>query len=96
MILAALALGLGGVFSFGPAEASICGNHADIKKILGERYEETQRAFGIVNDTGLVEVFTSTGGTWSILLTSTTGRSCIIAAGHTWQEMEQALQGPEA
>ncbi len=94
--LTALAIGFGGFFSPAAAQAAICGQQADIKKILSERYKESQRAFGLVSDSGLVEVYTSKGGTWSILMTSPTGRTCVIAAGHTWQELDQALSGPAA
>jgi len=94
--LTALAIGSGGFFSPAAAQSAICGQQADIKKILSERYKESQRAFGLVSDRGLVEVFTSKNGTWSILMTSPTGRTCVIAAGHTWQELDQALGGPAA
>lgn len=92
----ALALGFGGIFASGNADASICGKHSEIKKILGDRYKESQRALGMVDTNGVVEVFTSNKGTWSILLTSTSGRTCVIAAGHTWQELNQVLAGPAA
>ena len=94
--LTALAIGFGGFFSPAAAQSAICGQQDEIKKILSERYKESQRAFGLVSDSGLVEVFTSQGGTWSILMASPTGRTCVIAAGHTWQELEQALTGPAA
>jgi len=94
--LSALAIGFGGFFGPAMGQAAICGQQGDIKKILSERYKESQRAFGLVSDRGLVEVFTSENGTWSILMTSPTGRTCVIAAGHTWQELDQALSGPAA
>lgn len=94
--IALMALMLGGIFVSPPAQASICGDHKNIKKILGERYSESQRAFGMVNQDGLVEVYTSSGGSWSILMTSSNGRTCIIAAGKAWQEFEQAMLDPAA
>ena len=94
--LAISVLLLGGFLFSQPAAASICGDHKNIKKILGDRYSESQRAFGMVNQDGLVEVYTSSKGSWSILMTSSNGRTCIIAAGKAWQEFEQAMLDPAA
>ncbi|MHA1545446.1 MAG: hypothetical protein ACTSUY_03335 [Alphaproteobacteria bacterium] len=78
------------------AEAAICGSYAQVKDLLSDRYKESPKSVGMVADKGVVQLFTSDGGTWSIILTSTQGRSCVIAAGHTWQEIKQVLAGAPA
>ena len=78
------------------AEAAMCGSHEAIQKILSDRYQESTRGLGLVSDRGIVELYISEKGTWSILMTMATGSSCIIAAGHNWQDMEAALTGPKA
>lgn len=92
----------GAVFAYGgfattdSADASVCGTRDDIRDMLVQRYDESRRALGLVSDQGLVEVFTSDKGTWSILVTSAGGRTCLIAAGDNWQELDRSLNGPSA
>jgi hypothetical protein len=78
------------------AAAAMCGTHDSVKKLLVDRYEESSRGLGLVSDQGIVELYTSDKGTWSILMTTSEGRTCVIAAGHTWQEFEVALDEPSA
>lgn len=78
------------------ASAAVCGTHAGMTKFLADRYEESTRGLGLVSDRGVVELFISQKGTWSILITGVEGRTCILAAGHTWKELEVALEGPAA
>lgn len=75
---------------YNPAHAtSMCGSHNDVTSLLSKRYKEARRAIGMVSDEGVMEVFVSSDGTWSIILTSTKGMACIIAAGKNWQEMKE-------
>lgn len=80
----------------GTADAAICGSYAQVKDLLSNRYKESPKSVGMVADQGVVQLFTSDGGTWSIILTSTQGRSCVIAAGHTWQDIKQVMVGAPA
>jgi len=80
----------------GGAGAAICGDYAQIKDMLAERYKESPKSVGMIADKGVVQIFTSEEGTWSILLTSTEGRACIVAAGHSWQDVKQVLAGAPA
>jgi len=78
------------------AEAAICGTRDQIQKILTDRYQESSRGLGLVSDQGVVELYISQAGTWSILMTTATGATCIIAAGHTWQDFAAEVDGPSA
>ncbi|MFV2092140.1 MAG: hypothetical protein ACC634_03560 [Hyphomicrobiales bacterium] len=80
----------------GGAEAAICGEYTKIKDMLAERYQEVPKSVGMIADKGVIQVFLSQEGTWSILLTSTDGRACIVAAGHSWQDVKQILTGAPA
>lgn len=64
----------------------VCGIRQDMVKSLLRGYRETQRAIGIANPTTVVEVLTSKSGSWTILLTSSSGESCIVSAGEAWEE----------
>ena len=78
----------------GPAKAAPpCGNHAKIVDFLGNKYKESRRVMGVVNSTAVMEIFMSPQGTWTIVITSTDGQSCITAAGEEWQDVPVAVAG---
>ena len=74
-----------------PANAQMnpsrCGAHDDIRAALSDRYEEKQSAIGMIGDHSLVEIYVSPSGTWTILMTRPNGSSCIMAAGHSWEQV---------
>ena len=81
----------------GPAQASMkCGDRTSLLKILSDKYKEKPRALGL-STTGkaMFEVYTSTTGTWTIIMTTTTGVTCIMAAGHSWEEAFNIAEGPQ-
>ena len=71
-----------------PAQAQVpCGTRGEIVKMLGSKYHERPRALGIANQANLLEVYTSTSGSWTILLTKPQGVSCIIGTGQSWEDV---------
>ncbi|MDP1699751.1 MAG: hypothetical protein Q8L53_02170 [Aestuariivirga sp.] len=71
-----------------PAQAlGMCGSRADFIKALSDKYQETGKALGIAGQVNLVEIFASKAGTWTILVTTPQGKSCIIAAGSSWEDL---------
>lgn len=83
---------LAGSWTF-PATAQrqlACGRREDMVKALLSQYRETPRAMGLANQTTVIEIFTSTSGTWTILLTRASGASCIVSAGEAWEESPPA------
>ena len=71
-----------------PAQAlGMCGSRADFIKALSDKYQETGKAIGIAGQVNLVEIFASKAGTWTILVTTPQGKSCIIAAGSSWEDL---------
>ena len=48
---------------------------------------ESGKAIGIAGQVNLVEVFASKAGTWTILFTTPQGKTCIIAAGSSWEDL---------
>ncbi len=58
---------------------------------------ESQVAIGIANNGRLVEVFSAgDGSTWTIVMTTPQGKSCVVASGEDWYLREKATRGPEA
>ena len=43
---------------------------------------------------GVIELYTSEKGSWTLLLTQPTGVSCLIAAGDNWETMPEPKPAP--
>lgn len=100
MRLAALSAGLLvclAVTSESWAGVRVCGERIKMAKMLTGKYQEMPRAIG-VSATGksLLEVYTSTEGSWTVLLTTAQGMACIMGAGHSWQDRDQSQFLPKS
>jgi len=73
--------------------ATFCGNRAEVAQTLEKSYAEHPSAMGLSAGGGMVEVFSSKNGTWTIVITQPTGLSCIIAAGENWESLPQMTAG---
>ena len=63
-------------FLCGPAMAQmVCGFHQDIKKRLKAGYQEVPVGMGLAGGGGVIELFKSEKGTFSIVLTRPSGMS---------------------
>ena len=68
------------------AEARSCGDRAKIIERLQSKYGEERNGAGLASNNGIVEVFSSAEtGTWTIIVTMPSGRSCLVAAGEGWE-----------
>jgi hypothetical protein len=102
--LALLACGLG--FAFGlfasPAAAQQtmrmpCHKAEEIAKQLTARYSEAPIAFGLQSNGNLLQVYASQEkGTWTVVSTTPSGLSCIVAAGKTWETLPLIKSDPMA
>lgn len=78
-----------------PAETRTCAAHTQVVERLAERYGETLQSMGMHSSNGLLEVYASEStGTWTILVTSPDGTSCLIAAGQMWEGDAKPLTKP--
>ncbi len=73
-----------------PARAQMmCASHDFVTDHLAKKYGEASTAFGITNMGALVEILVSDDNdgpnTWTIIVTSPQGTSCIVAAGEGWR-----------
>ncbi|KKN25228.1 hypothetical protein LCGC14_0887090 [marine sediment metagenome] len=67
-----------------------CNERDNVLALLAKKYQETPIAAGVTNTGGLVEVLTDgKGGTWTIIVTTPQGMSCLVAAGEGWRWMKQ-------
>ena len=71
-----------------PTQAqALCGKRVDFIKALNDKYQESGKALGISGQVNLIEIFASKAGTWTILVTTPEGKTCIIAAGNSWEDL---------
>ena len=74
-----------------------CNDRDHVLKLLKSQYSEAPVAIGVANNGGLVEVLTTgDGDTWSIIITTPKGMSCLVAAGEGWRVVKQLAMEPEA
>ena len=92
-MIRSLAVMLGSI-AFGAVAAALpahgqqpCPERQTVVDYLMQEFDEAPVAMGLANSGGLIEVLTNgQGNTWTILITTPDGRSCMIAAGQGWQE----------
>ncbi|HMR33148.1 MAG TPA: hypothetical protein PKA13_18340 [Geminicoccaceae bacterium] len=73
-----------------------CHSYAEIARQLDNRYKESPVSLGVQTNGNLLQVFASPeSGTWTILSTSPTGTTCVIAAGKSWESLKIS-NDPEA
>ncbi len=75
------------------AQSGTCLPHQDMVKVLNEGYEEIRRGMGIAGtqQKAIMELFISNAGTWTAIITTSDGMSCIIAAGVSYMEDDAQL-----
>ncbi len=73
----------------------MCDARDQVVEHLAERYGETLQSMGLHSGNGLLEVYASEEtGTWTILVTSPGGTSCVVAAGEMWERDAATLRKP--
>jgi len=91
-VAAGLAFGVALAFGAGAAQAEmLCGERDQIIGELKKTWEEDRTAIGLSNNGGVLEVFSSEQGTWTLLLTMPEGKTCMIGAGEHWEQTQMAL-----
>lgn len=66
---------------------SVCDQRAKFVTDLGRKYKEAPVAFGLTANGKLLEVLSSGTGSWTMIVTSTDGTSCAVAAGQSWSKV---------
>lgn len=64
--------------------AAGCSDRTVMVKHLKSAYGETRLGAGLQSETGLMELYVSKGGSWTLLLTRPDGTSCPVAVGENW------------
>ena len=81
----------------GAAQAqAVCTTHNEITQHLENKFGESPIAVALANNGALVELFsTGDGATWTMVLTTPMGVSCVLVSGEALDMRRQVAQGPE-
>ena len=75
---------------------AVCGERAKFLPHLGKNHNESPSAMGVTASGRVIEVLTSSDGTWTIIMTHPNGLTCMVAAGKAWEDIERIALGPAA
>lgn len=93
-LLAASVLPLGSDPAFGQSAPVTCRTRDSLLTQLEQKYGEVPVAIGIAGG-ALVELLsTEDGMTWTIILTTPKGLSCLIASGEGWRPLAPVAADP--
>ena len=73
-----------------------CAKHNQMVGLLSKKYSESPVAMGTVSEDRYMQLFVSSEGSWTILVTKTDGQACIVAAGHNWEKLPGAIAADPA
>jgi hypothetical protein len=77
-----------------PVAAQQCADRQTVVDHLGgERFNEAPTGRGVSNG-HMVEVWVSATGTWTVVVTSANGQTCMVASGHAWEAVEPSAAAP--
>lgn len=72
------------------AQQLACAKRSEVLKHLSAKYTEAPVALGLANNGGVLEVLSSTtGSSWTIIITMPNGPTCMVAAGEHWEKLPQ-------
>ena len=73
-----------------------CRGRADLLSHLAKEYKEAPAVAGLTDNGMMLEVYASKDGeTWTAVVTSPQGVSCLIATGHDWTQFAFVLPDPD-
>ncbi|MCA1366445.1 hypothetical protein [Ensifer aridi] len=71
-----------------------CAERSQVVEFLARQYSEKQAAFGLINPQAVMELYAGDNGSWTLVVTDVSGRSCVILAGKSWEQVIPV--GPKA
>ncbi len=61
-----------------------CGSRDEMISTLAETFKEEPVGIGLLSPSHAMELLISESGSWTLLVTTPSGRSCIVSAGESW------------
>lgn len=91
-MLFALSLGFAGLILVTEARASTqCAPRDQVIAHLGGTYSETRRGMGLAANNMVMEIYASDGGSWTIVVTTPQGMTCLVASGQGFESLAEEL-----
>lgn len=79
------------------AEPSNCAPRKEVVSHLAAKFGEEPVAIGVSDSGRLIEILADrAGGTFTVILTTPQGVSCIVLTGESWQARPLTVAGPDA
>ena len=72
-----------------PLAEVLCDTTSKMRDKLKTQFGNRQQAVGIRSPEEVMEVWTGPRGDWTLVMTYSDGRSCIVAMGEHWQQTSQ-------
>jgi hypothetical protein len=69
-----------------------CADRSDILKHMSDKFGEVPVSQGLSSRGAMVEVLSS-GKTWTIIVTTPNGITCMVGAGESWQNVPAPKKG---
>ncbi|MAM62081.1 hypothetical protein [Maritimibacter sp. UBA3975] len=74
------------------AQSNTCAARDRVVEHLSDRFGEARQSIGLATGNRVVEMFASPEtGTWTLVMTTPDGRSCIIGAGQAWERLDEEV-----
>jgi len=74
------------------AHQARCADRARVMDMLQSRFGESRRGMGLAADQAIMEIFASAEtGSWTITVTFPGGTTCLLASGHGYEPVHEAL-----
>ena len=92
----ALTIALFVIFATPATAKTICGDRSKMIGYLDRDYQEAQTGLGLASNGAVVELYTAKTGTWTMLITSPDGKTCVVGSGEGWesQHRPKRVAGP--
>jgi hypothetical protein len=69
-----------------------CAKRDQLAGLLAKKYSEQPVGSGTISDDRYMQLYVSASGSWTVVVTGTTGESCIVAAGRNWESLPQLVK----
>ncbi len=76
--------------------ATVCSERPMCLSHRAADYRENPVAMGLAANGKMLEILVSRSGSWTILITSPDGRSCVVAVGENWEQFKDTTTEPVA
>lgn len=93
--LLTLSLSIGAILlstQFAHSQPANCGKRDAMVNRLTKTYGEVRQSMGLAANNSVLEVFASDEtGTWTIIVTTSRGVTCLVASGQAFEELAESL-----